>query len=179
MISTIIEKANTWLNEQANFKEEMMVLEEGMKEHAHCYSLFWCLKSEADLSWDKRTSSVGAGRLLISKDGNLVDFEGSAPGVDWIHHFENKLFGLEDIWYLAIPYSKDRLSKLKAVLQLSTPELLKRVNADQQIIFTEFKAWNKHYTKLEDLANDLNALGIECELEVRSRKINPASEPTD
>lgn len=174
----IIEKAIKWINEQANFKEEMMVLEEGMEEHANCYSLFWCLKSEADLTWDKRTSRVGAGRLLISKDGKLADFEGSAPGVDWIHHFENKLFDLEDYWYLAVPYTKNKLSTLKALLELSTPDLLRRVNEEGQIIFTQSKAWNKHYTILEDLAFDLNAAGIHCEFEIRTRKID-ASNNTD
>ncbi len=170
MNTEIIEKANYWINNASGFEDEMIVLEEGIEEHNHCFSLFWCKKSEKKLTWNKRTSWVGAGRLLISKDGEIAEFEGSAPGVDWIHHFELKLQNLEDYWNLEIPYSKGKISELKSILKCSTPELLKLVNNDNKIIFTESKAWNDHYTELDVIANDLNNAGINCELKVKTRK---------
>ncbi|TDQ25729.1 hypothetical protein [Tenacibaculum caenipelagi] len=170
MNTEIIEKANYWINSKREFEKEMIVLEEGMEEHKYCYSLFWCIKSELDLSWSERTSWYGIGRILISKDGNMAEFEGSAPTVDWIHHFENKLQSLENYWNLEISYSKVNISKLKSILNHSTPELLKMVNNDGKIILSEFKAWNDNYTELEEIAEDLKDIGIHCKLEVKTRK---------
>ncbi len=151
-------------------KEEIIVVEDTIIEHQHCYSMAWCKKSEIELNWNQKTLWVGSGRLLISKDGEIVDLEGSAPGVDWIHHFELKMFGLEDFWILEIPYSKENISKLKSILKQSTPELLKLVNDKNVITFTESKAWNDNYTKLAGLSDDLNQVGIECQLEIKTRK---------
>ena len=159
MNSKIIEKANYWINNNCEFEEEMIVLEKSIKEYNHCFSLSWCKKSEENLNRNRRTIFVGAGRLLISKDGEIAEFEGSAPGVDWIHHFENKLLNLEDYWYLEIPYSKNNISKLKSILNRSTPELLKMINSDGKIILSELKSWNDNYTKLEEIATDLNNAG--------------------
>ncbi|ARN71141.1 hypothetical protein BST91_05495 [Nonlabens tegetincola] len=170
MNSKIIEKANYWINNNCEFEEEMIVLEKSIKEYNHCFSLSWCKKSEENLNRNRRTIFVGAGRLLISKDGEIAEFEGSAPGVDWIHHFENKLLNLEDHWYLEIPYSKNNISKLKSILNRSTPELLKMINSDGKIILSELKSWNDNYTKLEEIATDLNNAGINCELEIQTRK---------
>lgn len=83
MITEIIEKANHWINNQ-NFEQEMIVLEDGIEEHNHCFLLCWCKKSEKELNWEQRASWVGIGRLLISKDGNTAEFEGSSPRVDWV-----------------------------------------------------------------------------------------------
>ena len=44
------------------------------------------------------------------------------------------------------------------------------VDNDNKIILTESKAWNDNYTELEGIANDLNNSGINCELEVKTRK---------
>ena len=170
MKTEIIDKANHWINNERGFEEEMIVLENEMKEHDHCYSLLWCKKSERNLNWEQRTSWVGAGRLLISKDGKVAEFEGSAPGVDWIFHFENKLQNLESYWNLEIPYSKENISKLKSILKCSTPELLKKVNENDKITLTELKEWNDHYTELNEITNDLNNVGINCQLEIKTRK---------
>ncbi|WCO00224.1 hypothetical protein [Psychroserpens ponticola] len=169
MITEIIEKASHWINNQ-NFEQEMIVLEEGIEKHNHCFLLSWCKKSEKELNWEQKTSWVGIGRILISKDGNTAEFEGSSPGVDWVHHFELKLQNLEDYWSLEIPYSKGNISKLKSILNRSTPELLKMVNNNEKIILTESKAWCDNYTELEEIANNLNNVGIHCELEVKTRK---------
>ena len=166
----IIKKANYWINNACGFEEEMIVLKKGMQEHNHCFSLKWCKKSEENLTWNQRTAWAGTGRLLISKNGEIAEFEGSAPEVDWIHHFENKLRNLEDYWNLEIPFSKVNISKLKSILSRSTPELLKMVNSDGKIILSEFKAWNDNYTELEGIATDLNNAGINCELEIKTRK---------
>jgi hypothetical protein len=166
----IIKKANYWINNACGFEEEMVVLKKGMEEHNHCFSLSWCKKSEENLNWKQRTAWVGARRLLISKNGEIAELEGSAPGVDWIHHFENKLQNLEDYWNLEIHYSKDNISKLKSILNRSTPELLKMVNSDGKIALTEFKSWNDNYTELEGIAIDLKNAGINCKLDIKTRK---------
>ncbi len=170
MKTEIIEKANHWINSERGFEEEMIVLENEMEKHDHCYSLPWCKKSEKSLTWEQRTSWIGAGRLLISKDGNIAEFEGSAPEVDWIYHFENKLQNLESYWNLEFPYSKENISKLKSILKCSTSELLKKVNENNKITFSESKEWNDNYTELDEICKDLNNVGINCQLEIKTRK---------
>ncbi len=170
MKTKIIEQANHWINNETGFEDEMLVLENGMEEHDHCYSLLWFKKSERDLNWEQRTTYLGAGRLLISKDGKVSEFEGSAPGIDWIYHFENKLQDLESYWCLEIPYSRKNITKLKSVLKCSTTALLKKVNENNKITLTELKEWNDHYTELDEITNDLNNVGIDCLLKVKREK---------
>ncbi len=170
MKTQIIEKANYWINNKVEFKDEMIVLEEGMEEHNYCFSLLWCKKSERDLIWEQRTEWVGIGRILISKDGKTAEFEGSAPGVDWVHYFELKLQGLEDYWYLEIPYAKENMLKLKSAFRCSTQELLKMVNENHKIILTEIKEWCDDFPKFDDIADDLNNSGINCQIEIKTRK---------
>lgn len=167
--SELLRKATEWLNTR-QFEEEMVALDEDIQEYDHCYALLWCVKSEQHLPWSHRTEFTGGGRLLISKDGLVVDMAGSAPDVDWIHHFNLKLFGLEDFWYLEIPYTKNHLSKLKAALKCSTADLLKMVDDNGKIIFTESKARNDNWTELKRLAQDLGTSGVECLFEVRTRE---------
>jgi hypothetical protein len=171
MNTEIIKRANYWINNEQNFEQEMLVLEEEMEEHKLCYSLYWCIKSELNLSWDERASWCGIGRILISKDGQHAEFEGSSPGVDWVYHFENKLQGLEDFWRLEITYSKDNISKLKAILKCSTLQLEQMINKNNKIILTESKPWCDQYTELEEIVQDLKNVEIPCKLEVKTRKI--------
>lgn len=168
MKTEIIEKANYWINHQ-EFEEEMIVLTEGIEEHNHCFSLLWCIKKEKHLDWKQRTNWIGSGRLLISKDGKIAEFEGSAPFVDWIHHFELKIQNLEDYWFLEIPYRKKDISKLKSAIKCSTKELMELVNKDGKIIFDESKTWNDHFPKFKEIADDLNRSGINCQVEIRQR----------
>jgi len=44
------------------------------------------------------------------------------------------------------------------------------VNSENKIILTESKAWNNHYTELENINTDLNNAGIQCELIIKKRK---------
>ena len=164
----IIEKANYWINNQ-DFENEMIVLNDGATEYAHCFALFWCQKNEIHLNREQRKSWIGIGRLLISKDGELAEFEGSAPFIDWIHHFELRIQNLEDYWFLEIPYSRKNIAKLKSAIKCSTKELLELVDKNDKIIFNESKAWNSHFPKFIEIANDLNKAGISCEIEIRQR----------
>ena len=168
--SNIVKRANYLINNSFGFEEEMMVFNEGIKEYDNCYALTWCKKSEEHLFVHERTLWGGTGRLLISKDGEFTEFEGSDPGVDWIHHFENKLQNLEDYWSLEIRYSEDVISKLKSILKCSTAELLKMVDKDQRIILTESKAWNDENSELETIASDIKNAGVSYELSIKSRK---------
>lgn len=86
------------------------------------------------------------------------------------YHFELKLQNLEEYWSLEIPYFKSNILKLKSIFNRSKTELLKMVNSNGKIILTESKAWCDNYTELEEIANDLNNIGIHCELEVKTRK---------
>ena len=150
----------------------MMVLENSIQEHQSCYSFAWCQTSEKDLPWQDRSVWVGSGRLLSSKDGRLFDFEGSAPGVDWVHQFELKVNGLEDYWYLAIPFQKKNISQLKTALKCSTSEILQLVTDNQTIVYTESKTWSDFHPSFQEMVEDLNAVGIICQTEIRTRKID-------
>ncbi|WP_269235727.1 hypothetical protein [Flavobacterium flavigenum] len=174
MKTQIIEKANYWINQQ-DFEEEMIVLTEGIEEHKYCFSLLWCKEKEKHLDWNQRTNWIGVGRLLISKDGKIAEFEGSAPFVDWIHHFELKIQNIEEYWLLEIPYRKKDISKLKSAIKCPTKELMELVNKDDKIIFDESKAWNNHFPKFKEIADDLNRSGINCQVEIRQRT---ATKPT-
>lgn len=92
----LIEKANIWINAQYP-EQELIVLTDTIVEYQYCYSFSWCKKSEENLDVKDRSIWVGAGRLLASKDGAKFGFEGSSPGVDWIHYFELEVQGMEDI----------------------------------------------------------------------------------
>jgi hypothetical protein len=135
------------------------------------FTMDWCKKSELNLNVEQRFLWLGIGRLLISEDGENFDFEGSAPGVDWSHHFQLKINDLEEYWCLEVSYSKEHISKLKSILKCSTPELIKMVNKKHdKITFTEQKEWNDNFTKLEEIANDLKLSGIEHSFKIKTRK---------
>lgn len=174
MTPDLLQKANQWIN-QRPFQQKMMVLPDSIREHQHCYSFSWCAVAQKDLPWAQRSIWVGSGRLLISKDGSMADFEGSAPGIDWVHKFELKLQGLEDYWYLEIAYHKQYLGKLKTALHCSTPELLQQLTADQTIVRTESKRWNNYQPSFQRLVNDLRDFGIPHLLEIRMRPFEEGS----
>ena len=167
--SEIVVKANVWINQRIP-EFEMVVLGDTLIEHKHCYSFSWCKKSEENLHWRNRTVWVGAGLLLGSKNGDIFDFAGSSPGVDWIYLFELQVQGLEEYWYLEIPFKKEYISKLKAAIKCSTMELLKMVDENQNIIYTEPKAWNDHFPRFQEIADDLNRSGVACEIQIKTRK---------
>jgi len=91
----LYDKANYWLNNAFGFEEEMIVLKDSNKEHKHCYSSSWCKLSEMNLPRSERTQWIGIGKLMISKNGERAELQGSFPGIDWVYHFENKLLNHE------------------------------------------------------------------------------------
>jgi len=165
----IVQKANYWINNQ-DFDQEMIVLEEFVEEHNHCFSLLWCVKSQEHLIWGEKSSWCGLGRILISKDGEFAEFEGSSPHIDWIHHFELKIRSLEAYFYLEIPFEKKNISKLKSAIKCSTKELLNMVDKNDKIVFTESKSWCDHFPKFYKIVKDLNISGIDCKIEVKTRQ---------
>ncbi|MCR9248857.1 MAG: hypothetical protein NXI20_00480 [bacterium] len=169
-IQSIIEKGNNWINNLYS-NEDIVLLENGMKEYTFCYAFLWCKRSEINLTWEKRATWLGVGRLLVSKDGKTCELEGSNPSIDWVHHFELKVQELEEYWYLEIPYSKENISKLKAILKVSTPGLLKMLNEDKKIIYTAIKDWMGHFPDFYEIAFDLKKAGVEVLFEVKQRSI--------
>ncbi|MDY8135423.1 hypothetical protein [Aquimarina sp. 2201CG5-10] len=145
-------------------------LRESIREHKLCYSIDWCPKSEKHLSKVKRTGWVGAGALMVSKLYDRFEMMGSAPGVDWIHFFELEVQDLEEYFYLEVPFQKENILKLKSVIKCSTKELLKMINDDQKIIYTEKKYWNSHFPEFQEIADGLNEKEIDCKVEIKTRK---------
>ncbi len=153
-----------------NFDYLFCGLRESIREHKLCYSIGWCRKSEKYLSTVKRTVRVGVGELMVSKNHNKFQMMGSSPGVDWIHFFELDIQDLEEYFYLEIPYKKENISKLKTVIKCSTKELMQMTNTEQKIIYTEKKYWNSHFPEFQKIADDLNERGIDCKVEIKTRK---------
>ena len=145
-------------------------LRESIREYKLCYSINWCLKSEKYLSRVKRTGWVGSGALMVSKLYDKFEMMGSAPGIDWINFFELDVQDLEEYFYLEIPYKKENILKLKSVIKCSTNELLQMTNNEQRIIYTEKKYWNSHFPEFQEIADDLNQQGIDCQVEIKTRK---------
>lgn len=164
----IVGKANSWINDQ-DFDEELIALEEGIEEHDFCFSLLWCRENEVHLSWKEKALSIGTGRLLISKDGEIAGFEGSSPGVDWVHRFELKVQNLEEYWYMAIPYEKENISKLKSAIKCTTAELLKMLDENKSIVYFESKSWTDQFPSFQRIADDLNQSRVTCQVEIRVR----------
>jgi len=129
----VFERANVFLN-SLNHEEEMVSIIDSIKEYKLCYSISWCEKTQLNINPEKRNVYVGAGRVLVSKKNDLVEHAGSAPFVDWVHQFELKVQNLEEYWVLEIVFSKRKISSIKTLLNLNTPDLLKRVNKNSKII---------------------------------------------
>ena len=155
---------------KGNEKELLCGLRETIKEHKLCYSISWCMRSEKYTSRMKKALVIGAGPLMISKKSEKFDFMGSSPMTDWIYLFELEIQNLEEYFYLEIPYEKKNISKLKAALKCSTPELLKMVDENKKITFSKPKAWNSHLPDFSDIAKDLTESGIDCQVEIKTRE---------
>ncbi len=145
-------------------------LGETIREHKLCYSIHWCQKSEKHMSRTKKAGWVGAGALMLSKVSDKFEMMGSSPGVDWIHLFELDIQGLEEYFHLEIPYEKENISRLKSAIKCSTNELLNMVDSQEKIIYTESKSWCDHFPEFQEIADDLNKYGIDCQVEVKTRK---------
>ncbi len=155
---------------KGNEKELLCGLRETIKEHKLCYLISWCMRSEKYTSRLKKALVIGTGPLMISKKSEKFQFMGSSPMIDWIYLFELEIQNLEEYFYLEIPYEKKNISKLKAGLKCSTPELLKMLDENKKITFSEPKAWNSHLPDFSDIARDLNQSGIACQVEIKTRE---------
>ena len=107
---------------------------------------------------------------MISKDGRLKDLGGSGRA-DWVYFFELEIQNLEEYFYAEIPFDKKDIAKFKSVLGCTTPELLAMVDENQKIIYEEGKKWCDHFPSFDFTIRDLKALGIDCEVEIRTRSI--------
>ncbi|CAA0214031.1 hypothetical protein [Tenacibaculum maritimum] len=145
-------------------------LPETIREHKLCYTINWCIKSDK-YSPKSNKGWVGAGPLMLSKTFDKFEKMGSSPAVDWLYLFELSIQGLEEYFYLEIPYKKENLLKLKSVIKCSTEELLKMVNKQGLIIYTELKKWCDFRPEFQYISDDLNKLGINSKVEIKTRKI--------
>ncbi|MCH2043140.1 MAG: hypothetical protein MK212_03290 [Saprospiraceae bacterium] len=171
-LNEIIDAANAWLNrpiEKNEFNqhmigEEFQVIENSIKEYNHCYIFGWEIKKEAHLPCHKRTPICGVGRLLISKDGQMIQFEGSNIDVDWVHWFELEFLNLDEYWVLEISYEKKYVSILKVFLECSTSDLLEKVNSASKIVLEyRIESWSD-YHPFQSLIKNLETVGISYQL---------------
>ncbi|KAB1154245.1 hypothetical protein F7018_14835 [Tenacibaculum aiptasiae] len=173
ILDQVLFRADKYFEEEYNSKNFDYLfcgLRETIQEYKLCYSIHWCLKSEKYLSNVKRTGWIGAGSLMIAKKSDKFERMGSNPFVDWVYLFELDIQNLEEYFHLEIPYKKEYLSKLKSVIKCSSQELLKMVNNEEKIIYTEKKAWCDHFPEFQNIADELNQVGIECQVEIKTRK---------
>lgn len=112
-------------------------LRDSIMEHKSSYSISWCIKKQKYWSKVKRSVFIGGGRVFLSKETDLIKMSGSAPTNDWEEWFELEIYQLESYWILEISYNKKKISSLKALLNCSTPELLKMVNKESKIIIED------------------------------------------
>ncbi|WP_075341948.1 hypothetical protein [Tenacibaculum agarivorans] len=145
-------------------------LRETIKEHKLCYSISWCQKKDKYISPAKRSGWVGVGPLMISKNFDLFQRMGSAIGPDWIYLFELDIQNLEEYFYVEVPYQKQNTALLKSVLQCTEEELLDKIDDNENIIFSESKAWIDNYASFQSIVDKLNAEGISCKVQIKTRE---------
>lgn len=161
-LKQIIQRANTFLN-NSGYKKELGVIPSSIKEHDLCYSISWCQVDERHLDPYDRTTYVGAGRVLVSKITEHVDYEGSAPFTDWVHLFELEIQNLEEYYCIEIAYEKKQIGALKTLLHCNTPELIKQVNAESKIIL------EKEDYELKQLKLDLDRAKVASKITLKIR----------
>ncbi len=144
---------------------EFCATKEYLKEHEYCYSVGWCLKNEINIHPSKRTLFAGAGPIMVSKISEDIEMSGSSPSIDFIKKFEFKIRGLEAYWNLEIEFDKTKLSSLKTLLNLNTPELMKKVDITSKVNIT-----GEEYD-LNVLQQDLASINVKSILELKGRKM--------
>lgn len=159
----VFQRANKFLN-SLSYETEMTSIIDSIQEHNLCYSIDWCEKKELSLPSSKRRLYVGAGRVLVSKINEKIEHAGSAPFVDWIHQFELGIQNLEEYWVLEILFLKKKIGSLKTLLELNTPELLKRVD-DNAIISLQGEDY-----ELQRVKELMDRAEIQCELKLKQRE---------
>lgn len=162
-----IERGNQYFNDLYNarvYSEKFYVLENTVQEHELCFSMMWHLVKERHLPSSHWSGIAGGGPLFISKSSYHVGMAGSALYYDGLGDFELWIQGLEAFPVLAIKFEKKKLSALKTLLELNTPQLMKKVNEDQEIIIEgadyELQAFQPYVEKA----------GIICKFEWRTRE---------
>ncbi len=135
-----------------------------LKEHKYSYSIEWCLKNEINITRSKRTLFAGGGPVMVSKISDNIEMAGSAPTIDFVKEFELKIRGLEGYWNLEIEFDKFKISSLKSLLNVNTPNLLRIVDANSKINIER-----KEY-ELNALQKDLNLAGIISKIEFKERE---------
>ena len=162
----IFERANIFLN-SLNYEEEMISIIDSLEEHEFCYSIGWCEKKELNINPENRRIYVGAGRVLVSKINDLVEYSGSAPYVDWVHEFELKIQNLEEYTIIEFFYSPKKISSIKTLLKLNTPELINKVNKESKIII------EGEDFELERLKRLLDKAEVPSKISLKRRKKTP------
>lgn len=163
----ITKRADNYFEEQREKDNTNLfcALMESIEEHNYCYSISWCLKSEKYISRVKHTKFAGGGRLLVSNISDDIEMTGSAPNNDWVKEFETRIRGLEEYWSLEIKFEKQKIGKLKSILGLSTPEIIKKIKINS-IIELEGEEF-----ELRSLTEDLKKTNIDCKLLRKEREI--------
>ena len=161
-----IERGNQYLTDLYNarvYKDKLYVMEDTVQEHDLCFSMGWHLVKERHLPASSRSWIVGGGGLFISKSTYHVGMSGSGLQ-STLSNFELWIQGLEAYPVLVIQFEKKKLSALKTLLELNTPQLMKKVNEDQEIILEgedyELQAFQPYVEKA----------GIICKFEWRTRE---------
>ena len=157
----LIEKANLFLRE--NFKKENIeVKKNSMVEKEHCFIFNW---GEIDKEPHKK---VGVGFLYASKDGKHFDLGSTSPFVDSLKDFELHIQGLEEYWFLEIPYNEEIKDSFQKVFQKKTDEMLSKIE-NGKLVLTEAKA-NFGGPSFAIVAERFNKKGIDCKCEIKTRK---------
>lgn len=179
----LIQKSNQWLKniyermlKVSEMAEFQIVLDYTLVEYKYSYTVITSLEHEKDLPLEKQSIMIGTGRLMINKSGQYIQFEGSAPYIDFHRRFEMRMQGIQEYYCLEIPFEKKFVGRLKTIFECTTPELLQMVK-DTKIALKVFSHYffdrNSH---LHDLAERINGKGIPCEVHKRIQKIFEVNE---
>lgn len=162
-IDKIIKRVNNFFKNENLGSSLKYGLKETITEHERSYSISWCLDSEKYIAPHKRTVQVGIGKLFISKETDLIKMSGSSPFEDWVKWFELAIDQQEEYSVLEIKYEKRKISKLKTLLNCSTPELLRLVD-DKSLIIME-----KEKFELERMKYDFDNCEIQSQIKILRR----------
>lgn len=159
-------KANAYLQDEYNHGNGWLFwgLKSTVKEYKYAYSINVVLKSERFIPLSKRTKFAGGAPLLISKISDHIAYGIPLEFETSVREFEAEIRGLEGYWCLDIEFDKKKLNVLKSILQLNTPELVKKVNKESRLILEGEKY------ELNRLKTDFKNAQVDCFLEYRERE---------
>ena len=163
-LNTVLQRANEHFRILYVMGETEYLLQANpndIKEYKYCYSIGWTYYDQKSQSIKSMNGRFGVAPLLVSKISDDMEF--GEPTKEGLEVFELKIGNLERYWTLTITYDKKRLSILKTILELNTPDLLKKVNEKGQIILE-----NNEYT-LRQLQQTCKEAQISCRIEQKIR----------